>query len=127
MDFKDYGENELKAVPAEIQTQNKGKWLRCVELVAAGGLPQIEIIKETGVARDTFYRWVRSEEFRSAVMIAGTRMFGALAPKALQAVEQSLASRNERVRLDAAKLVLDRTLGSTEDTKPPIIIQVNYV
>lgn len=108
------------------------RWLRAVELTALGQKSNQEIIEEVGISKATFYLWKAKKEFYDDVMAKNIMIFKDLLPKALKTVNDAMDSGNAKVRLDAAKIVLEKTLPELHPTEgkdgnsTTINIQVNY-
>lgn len=116
----------------DLATRTDAKWLKCIELVAMGEMNNDQVIEAVGMSRATFYDWIKQKEFTDAVLKRNIEVFKGLMPKAIRTVEQCLSSSNQKVRLEAAKLLLDRTLpdsfdSNRGDTPTTVNIQVNYV
>ena len=110
----------------------RAKWLKTIDLVCLGTMTNDEVIATVGIAKSTFYDWMKTKEFTEAVMQKNIETFKALVPKAIRTVEACLTSSNQKVRLEAAKILLDRTLpdsmdSNRGDTPTTVNIQVNYV
>jgi len=106
------------------------KWLQCIELKALGGMTNEQIFAEVGVSKTTFYDWAGKKEFTDAVLASSMAKFKSLLPKAIKTIEECLCSSNQKVRIEAAKLLLDRVFPPEQsDIKDPVQvnIQVNYV
>ena len=107
------------------------RWLRAVELTALGQKSNQEIIAEVGISKATFYMWKAKRNYDD-VMAKNIMIFKDMLPKALKTVNDAMDSGNAKVRLEAAKIILEKTLPefhSTEgkdDNSTTINIQVNY-
>jgi hypothetical protein len=74
-----------------------------------------EIYTTVGVSRDTLYRWKREPDFVQDVKDKMVVIFEDLIPKAIATVEELLDSTNQKVRLEAAKLILDKTFPNLSE------------
>lgn len=115
--------------------RTKPTWIKAVELTAMGLYGVSEVADLAGVARNTLWDWKKKPEFFEDVCARQRLIFSELVPKALKTLEECFESENSKVRLDAARLVLDRTVYSKESgtgdvargtTPVQVNIQVNY-
>jgi transposase-like protein len=100
---------------SEFTKRTDPKWLQAVELVAMGQHTLEEIYTTVGVSRDTLYRWKREPDFVQDVKDKMVVIFEDLIPKAIATVEELLDSTNQKVRLEAAKLILDKTFPNLSE------------
>lgn len=91
--------------------------LKCLELLTQG-VKKTKIAKDLQINRREIYRWLEEEEFKKTFdkmtqnyLTIAQANAKRLAPLAVETIEKLLKSKNERVRLDAAREVLDRGLG----------------
>lgn len=80
----------------------------------AGGTPVVEVARQLGVKRDSVQRWQRMHEDEIRQMAEQraksiAERLEQLNTKAVSALDKLLASKNEKVRLAAARTVLSRT------------------
>lgn len=108
------------------------RWLRAVELTALAQKSNQEIIDDVGISKATFYLWKAKKEFYDDVMAKNIMIFKDMLPKALKTVNDAMDSGNAKVRLEAAKIVLEKTLPEfhptegKDDNRTTVNIQVNY-
>ena len=88
-------------------------------LLAEGHDTVSSIAKKLGVDRTTLYNWKNRPDFQALtnqiqqdVVAAANAMLTSLFVEALRAQAQLLKSKNERIRLAATKMILDRLPGS---------------
>ena len=114
----------------EILPQNREKYEEAIEAVALGGKPMYQIAEEIGISRTQFFAWLRRDDFKASVLERNVIAYKELIPPALKALRDSLNSKNERVKLDAAKTILERTMPDFNAehgiTPSQVLIQVNY-
>lgn len=84
------------------------KQKKCIELMIAGGMTQIEIAKELQVSDQSVSNWKKNPEFAAAREEAERDAFRKLVPKARQKIADLLNAKNEQVQLAAARDILDR-------------------
>jgi len=117
----------------EVGIRTNSRFNKCVELVALGSMTNEQVMEEAHVGRSAFYRWVKTKEFTDGLMAIHQETFKGMLPEALKTLKDCLKSTNQKVRLDAAKTILDKTMpdspdsNSLKDAAMQVNIQVNYV
>lgn len=86
-----------------------GKQLKAIELMISTPMTQIQIAEAVGVSDETIYRWSRKDVFRAKMEEENRKRYKDSAIKARQEVESlAFKSKNDYVRLNACKDILDR-------------------
>ena len=133
MSKKDGDNRDIRDTTPGLRT--KATWMQAVEFTAMGIYTETQIAEKAGVSRNTLWEWKKKPEFMEDVWGKHRVIFANLVPKALKTLEESLDSANGKVRLDAARLILDRTIyaeisgdrGAATGGQPVNVnIQVNY-
>lgn len=95
------------------------------------GHKMTEIAKETGIYRSQLYRWLDKEEFKAELesrraqlrKSAKDKITGQVNSLADEMLKLAMNSTDQRVKLQAIKYLLDRSLGiptaAKEDTNTP--------
>ena len=117
----------------EVGVRTNVRFNKAIELVARGDMTNDQVMAAVPVSKATFYKWVKTKEFTTALMEIHQETFKGMLPEALRTLRDCLKSTNQKVRLDAAKTILEKTMpdstGSNTDDegKTVVNIQVNYV
>ena len=127
--------NEIKKIGAKPivspETGLTSLQERCA-LLLASGTRITEIAAELSVCKTTLYKWLRSDLFKCYLNLMKKdlqngiqgRVLG-LREKALNALDASLESGNEQVRLKAATWIIDKlTLQEVGETDARTILKV---
>lgn len=85
------------------------KRIEAIKLMVTTEKHQKEIAKEIGINETTISRWKRRKDFNQTKKDCEREYLSSLSPKALRTLEELLGSKNDYVRLAAAKDILDRT------------------
>ena len=93
----------------------KPKQQKCVELMSYGNLTQKEIASEIGVSEATICNWKKNAEFIAAYTAEMKKIMMEAAAVAFNTLFSLLSSRNDAVRLGAAKDILDRAGFKPDD------------
>ena len=67
-----------------------------------------DIAKELKVSNATISQWVKREDFQEALKAENQRLFSSASSKAVKAVTDLLNSKNEGIRLAAAREILSK-------------------
>lgn len=137
MSRKPRDNGDIRESPRETTPglRTKATWMQAVEYTAMGIYTEAKIAEMAGVSRNTLWEWKKKPEFMEDVWGKHRVIFSNLVPKALKTLEESLDSANGKVRLDAARLILDRTIYAEisgnqrpagSDQPVQVNIQVNY-
>lgn len=107
------------------------KQQKCVILMITTNKTQKQIANEIQVSENTICEWKKDEEFKSEIQKQMKENFGSLAIEAQQELRKLLRSKNENVKIQAIKDVLDRagykpTDKVEEKTDMELIIKVDY-
>jgi hypothetical protein len=117
----------------EIGVRTNVRFTKAIELVARGDMTNDQVMAAVPVSKATFYKWAKTKEFTQALMEIHQETFKGMIPEALKTLRECLKSTNQKVRLDAAKTILDKTMPDSIDSnrddegKTVVNIQVNYV
>ncbi|PTJ89329.1 phBC6A51 family helix-turn-helix protein [Staphylococcus simulans] len=101
------------------------KQLEYIEIKVGEGKTDAYIAKKISVSQSTISRWKNKREFKLGFEEYQAEYFRKLIPEAMRTVKELLRSKNDRVRLDAAKDILDR--GSFEPITLTQIEDDNHV
>lgn len=93
----------------------KPKQQKCVELMSYGNLTQKEIALKIGVSEATICNWKKNDEFIAAYKAVLNKIMLESAAAAFHTEVELLSSRNDAVRLGAAKDILDRAGFKPDD------------
>ena len=110
------------------------KWLQAVELCALGQKQDKEVAEIVGVNRSTLWNWQKKPEFLQDVKEKQVLIFKNMLPQAIKTVQECMDSGNAKVRLDAARFIIDATCpefshpgdGQLSIGNAQFNIQVNY-
>lgn len=107
------------------------KQQKCVILMITTNKTQKQIANEIQVSENTICEWKKDEEFKAEIQKQMKENFGSLAIEAQQELRKLLRSKNENVKIQAIKDVLDRagykpTDKVEEKTDMELIIKVDY-
>lgn len=87
----------------------KKKQISCIDMLLDANMTQKEIAQTLGVAEQTICRWKRDEEFAAEYNIRLKKKIQLTAAKAFKTeTDLLLHSESDKVRLGAAKDILDR-------------------
>lgn len=82
----------------------KGKKKRLLQVIYDPDLDNVEAIcKKAGISKDTYYRYLKDENFTEAVKLLGIRVFAHRLPMTVR----SVLRQSEKGDMKAAKLVLE--------------------
>lgn len=84
------------------------KQQKCVILMITTNKTQKQIANEIQVSENTICEWKKDEEFKAEIQKQMKENFGSLAIEAQQELRKLLRSKNENVKIQAIKDVLDR-------------------
>lgn len=84
------------------------KQLKCIDLMSTTNLTQKKIAVEIDVAEKTICEWKKQDEFKKKIQESIHENFGSLALEAQKELKNLLHSKNEFIRIQAVKDVLDR-------------------
>ena len=83
--------------------------IKCIELMITSDKSNSKIAQEIGVHRNTISNWLKNEEFLNEKSKFIKTQLQSSAGKALRTMVKLLNAKNEQVRYNAAKDILDRT------------------
>lgn len=84
------------------------KQQKCIILMITSNKTQRQIAKEIQVSENTICEWKKDKEFKDEVERQMKENFGSLAVEAQKELKKLLKSKNENVKMQAIKDVLDR-------------------
>lgn len=84
------------------------KQQKCIILMITSSKTQKQIAKEIQISENTISEWKKDEEFKEEIQKQMKENFGSLAIEAQQELKKLLKSKNENVKMQAIKDVLDR-------------------
>lgn len=84
------------------------KQQKCAILMITGNKTQKQIAKEIQVSENTICEWKKDKEFKDEIQRQMKDNFGSLAIEAQQELKKLLKSKNENVKMQAVKDILDR-------------------
>lgn len=84
------------------------KQLKCINLMITETKTQKQIAKEINITEKTICEWKKDKEFKEEIQKQMKENFGSLAIEAQQELKKLLKSKNENVKMQAIKDVLDR-------------------
>lgn len=84
------------------------KQQKCVILMITSNKTQKQIAKEIQISENTICEWKKDKEFKDEIQKQMKDNFGSLAIEAQQELKKLLKSKNENVKMQAIKDVLDR-------------------
>lgn len=104
------------------------KQQKCIILMITSSKTQKQIAKEIQISENTISEWKKDKEFKEEVQRQMKENFGSLAIEAQQELKKLLKSKNENVKMQAIKDVLDRagykpTEKSEITGNIPVVIQ----
>lgn len=82
--------------------------IKCISLMIAENKTQKQIAKEINITEKTICKWKKDKEFKEEIQRQMKENFGSLAIEAQQELKKLLKSKNENVKIQAIKDVLDR-------------------
>lgn len=82
--------------------------IKCINLMVVENKTQKQIAKEINITEKTICEWKKDEEFKNEISKQMKENFGSLAIEAQQELKKLLKSKNESVKMQAIKDVLDR-------------------
>lgn len=94
-------------------------------IALAEGKTREEAAREAGVDRTTVFRWLRKPEFVAAYKSVAQLSMEALLGKAVSSIEAMLGSKNEWVRLGAARMIIDHVIPHVEAANSAIHVNFN--
>ena len=81
---------------------------KCINLMVATNKTQKQIAKEIEVSEKTICEWKKQREFKDAIDKIIKENFGSLALDAQKELKKLLKSKNEYIKIQAVKDILDR-------------------
>lgn len=84
------------------------KQQKCVMLMITGNKTQKQIAKEIQISENTICEWKKNKEFKEEIQSQIKDNFGSLAIEAQKELKKLLKSKNENIKMQAIKDVLDR-------------------
>ena len=84
------------------------KQIKCINLIITESKTQKQIAKEINITEKTICEWKKDKEFKKKKKKQMKENFGSLAIEAQQELKKLLKSKNENVKIQAIKDVLDR-------------------
>lgn len=81
---------------------------RCIFLMVTTSKTQKQIAKEIEVAERTISDWKKDQEFKDEIKKQMNNNFGSLAIEAQKELAKLLKTKNEKVKIQAIKDILDR-------------------
>ena len=84
------------------------KQQKCISLMISTNKTQKEIAKEIKISENSICDWKKNKEFNVEIERQMKENFGALAIEAQKELRSLLKSRNDNVRMQAVKDILDR-------------------
>lgn len=82
--------------------------IKCISLMITENKTQKQIAKEINITEKTICKWKKDKEFKEEIQRQMKENFGSLAIEAQQELKKLLKSKNENVKIQAIKDVLDR-------------------
>lgn len=82
--------------------------IKCISLMITDNKTQKQIAKEINITEKTICKWKKDKEFKEEIQKQMKENFGSLAIEAQQELKKLLKSKNENVKMQAIKDVLDR-------------------
>ena len=82
--------------------------IKCINLIITENKTQKQIAKEINITEKTICKWKKDKEFKEEIQRQMKENFGSLAIEAQQELKKLLKSKNENVKIQAIKDVLDR-------------------
>ena len=84
------------------------KQQKCINLMILTNKTQQQIAKEINVSEKTICEWKKTKEFKDGIQNEMQENFSSLAIEAQQGLKKLLKSKNEYIKIQAIKDVLDR-------------------
>lgn len=84
------------------------KQQKCIILMVTTNKTQKQIAEEIGVNENTIGQWKKNDEFKVEIQSKIKENFGSLALDAQKELKKLLKSKNEYIRMQAIKDILDR-------------------
>lgn len=84
------------------------KQQKCIILMITTNKTQKQIAKEIQISENTISEWKKDEEFKEEIRSQMKDNFGSLAIEAQQELKKLLKSKNDNVKIQAIKDILDR-------------------
>lgn len=84
------------------------KQIKCINLMVTTNKTQKQIAQEIEVSEKTICEWKKDKEFKDEINKYVKENFGSLAIDAQKELKKLLKSKNEYIRIQAVKDVLDR-------------------
>lgn len=84
------------------------KQIKCINLMVTTNKTQKQIAQEIEVSEKTICEWKKDKEFKDEIDKYVKENFGSLAVDAQKELKKLLKSKNEYIRIQAVKDVLDR-------------------
>lgn len=84
------------------------KQIQCIELMISENKTQKQIANELKITEQTICNWKKDEEFKNEIDKNIKENFGSLALDAQKELKKLLKSKNEYIKIQAVKDILDR-------------------
>jgi len=106
--------------------------IKCINLIITENKTQKQIAKEINITEKTICKWKKDKEFKEEIQKQMKENFGSLAIEAQQELKKLLKSKNENVKMQAIKDILDRAgykpidkIEATATSKVELVDDVN--
>lgn len=106
--------------------------IKCISLMITDNKTQKQIAREINVTEKTICKWKKDKEFKEEIQRQMKENFGSLAIEAQQELKKLLKSKNENVKMQAIKDILDRAgykpidkIEATATSKVELVDDVN--
>lgn len=106
--------------------------MKCINFMITENKTQKQIAKEINVTEKTICKWKKDKEFKEEIQKQMKENFGSLAIEAQQELKKLLKSKNENVKMQAIKDILDRAgykpidkIEATATSKVELVDDVN--
>lgn len=107
---------------AEYEEKFSENQLKALTLFTSGAASQHDVARKLKVDDKTISKWCQNSEFREARRNLLMDTFESLSGKAVKVLEEQLESDNAWVRLNAARIVLDKVLPNMAAQEAKTII-----
>lgn len=106
--------------------------LKCINSIVIENKTQKQIAKEINVTEKTICEWKKDKEFKEEIQKQIKEKFSSLAIEAQKELSKLLKSKNENVKMQAIKDILDRAgykpidkIEATSNSKVELVDDVN--
>ena len=104
------------------------KQIKCINLIVTTNKTQKQIAQEIEVSEKTICEWKKEKEFKNEIDKRVKENFSSLAIDAQKELKKLLKSKNEYIRIQAVKDILDRAgYKPAERIKNEILIKKNHI